>query len=113
MDKLPQIKTLIRETNIEIFCDVYRPTAKDKLLNNLRAFVYDNVQSISKIKLGKNILQQIPKIKNYINMNYRPSLPNQLDNIIVNKANPPLFGIGTLYTGCFDLLFRPFLYLLS
>lgn len=87
------IKTLIRETNIEIFCDVYRPTAKGKLLNNLRAFVYDNVQSISKIKLGKNILQQIPKIKNYTNMNYRPSLPNHLDNIIVNKANPPLFGI--------------------
>jgi hypothetical protein len=87
------LKALLQKSNIEIFSDVYRPTQKNKILNYIKENLYNSVQLVAKIKPGKKILQQIPKIKNYINIYHDHSLPIQLDPMIVKMANLPLFGI--------------------
>ena len=95
------IKALLQNIDIEIFCDVYRLTQKDKILNYFKGFLYDSVQLIARFKAGKTVLNKIPKVKNYVKSNNRPNLPIQLDSTITKKASYPLFGLE-MFQGLYD-----------
>ena len=87
------IQKLIEELGIEVFADVYHLRNKDVALIGIKKITYDIIKTLSKSHSIKQILQQIPKIKNYAESNCPPSLPAQLSSTIVNQAKPPVFGL--------------------
>lgn len=87
------IQKLIEDVDIAVFSDIYRIRSEDVVLIGIKKIVYDIIKSLSKNHSIREILQQIPKIRAYVESSSRPSLPPQLNSTIVNQAKPPVFGL--------------------
>jgi len=92
------IQELIKVIDISVFCDVYKPNNKDFFVTGVKGIIYDLIQALSSTKLFRDILQKIPKIRNYTIKNKRPKIPPQLHPSIYNRAKPPVFGIDMFQT---------------
>jgi spore maturation protein CgeB len=87
------IKKLIKDVDLELFCHVPHHGYVDKFLDPLKEVTYASIQNLAKVANIKKILKQIPKIKNYVDLNESSISLKYLDTEIVSKAKPPLFGL--------------------
>lgn len=86
------LKSLIAQTNLTVFAEVYQPSLLELIKLPLRQLTYDLVQPF------KNSLLNVPKLKYFAKMDNRPSFNDYIDYEIRKNANPPVYGIGMYQT---------------
>lgn len=87
------LKKLVQETNLQIWSNVSPPSWQEKQYLPVRQKLYDLVQSAKSIPGGKALVTTIPKLKNYVSLEQRPSLSNGVDATIAARSQSALFGI--------------------
>jgi len=91
--RIKLLKQLIKNVDIDIFCDVNQFGSKQILLGILKPLFYDSVNFLSRVDIFKNILRNIPKCQKFMDMKTRPNIHKQMDRDILRRAKQPVFGI--------------------
>jgi len=91
--RIKLLKQLIKNMDIDIFCDINQFSRKEIILGMLKPLFYDLVNSLSRVNTFKDILRNIPKGQKLMDMKTRPTFPKQMDRDILRKVKQPVFGI--------------------
>ncbi len=92
------VKELIKNIDLQLYCDVYKISQKQIYSLKLRGLIFDIIQQLSKFDNAKQLMVKIPKVTNYVNSNQRPSMPILLDELVIKNAKKPVFGLEMFQT---------------
>ena len=91
--RIKLLKQLIKNIDMDIFCDLNQFSSKEIFLGRLKPLFYDLVNLLTQIDTFKHILKKIPKFQKFMNMKTRPSFYRQIDRDIISKVRRPVFGL--------------------
>ena len=85
---------LTSATPLKIWADTQVPSDRDRQRLSFRQKVFDLTHAISRIPGIQGVLNQIPEAKRYLSMPTRPSLAAYTDDRLLERCNPPVFGLA-------------------
>jgi glycosyltransferase involved in cell wall biosynthesis len=88
------LKKLAEETDLQMWLHVGEPSEREIKRQRFRQRKFDLVQSAKKIPGGRVLLGFLPGLRKYVEMEKRPLRVKRLDEAIVSRAKPPLFGVS-------------------
>jgi hypothetical protein len=84
---------LVETTNLQLWTDVPRITARDRRAVGARQFAYDAVSAAKRLGVPHSMLAATPLVQKVANWRGRPDLPAPMDPRLIRRAQPPIFGV--------------------
>jgi len=88
------LKNLAEETDLQMWLYTSGPSEWEMKRQRFRQRLFDLVQSAKKIPGGGLMLGCLPGLSRCVEMEKRPLRAKRLDQAIVSRAKPPLFGLA-------------------
>ena len=80
-------------TPLRIWAETHTPSARDRQRLPFRQKVFDLTHALSRIPGVQGVLNHFPEAKRYLSMPTRPSLATYTDDRLLERCNPPVFGL--------------------
>lgn len=84
---------LVKNTNLQIWSDLERPTFKQRSNISARRRIYDIVNAGKDAGVSTKILEKLPIFRKVAKWDSPPNLDNFVDKRILEQTKPPLFGV--------------------
>lgn len=84
---------LIRKTPLEIWSDIYQLSLAERSGAMARQVAYDAVQMARRVGVPQVLLKGVPFVQKVAGWETRPGQPEEVDERIVRRAHPPVFGL--------------------
>ena len=85
---------LVQKTNLQIWSEIRRPSAKQHLSTALRQLAYDAVHIAQRVGVPQPLLAAVPLVQKVARWDARPGFSQYVDDRIARHAHPPLFGLS-------------------
>lgn len=85
---------LIKQTNLQLWSDLYRPSAEIRRSVAIRRFAYDVVDLARRAGVPQSILSAAPFSRKVIRWPSRPDFPQDFNPEMARRTHPPLYGVA-------------------
>lgn len=88
------ILELIEKTGLQIWSNLARASRQQHYSARARQLAYDGLQAAQRIKVPQALLTATPLVRRIAQWQERPAFPEQVDERILRRAHPPLYGLA-------------------